>query len=138
MFFCVPLVSFVSLMFPQRWSSAQAPDEATRLLQEYARIDTSNPAGDTRKAADFLAAIFEREGIPVSSEGKRWSGEGDTSRLSPSTTTRRIGAGSADTVEGAVGAGRASHAATIRARANADHIGTRRRSSWREPNPLIP
>ena len=40
-------------------------DEATRLLQEYVRIDTSNPPGDTRKAADFLAAIFEREGIPV-------------------------------------------------------------------------
>jgi acetylornithine deacetylase/succinyl-diaminopimelate desuccinylase-like protein len=29
------------------------------------RIDTSNPPGDTRKAADFLGGIFEREGIPV-------------------------------------------------------------------------
>ena len=29
------------------------------------RIDTSNPPGDTRKAADFLAAILEKEGIPV-------------------------------------------------------------------------
>src|SRR5258705_7070166 len=58
-------VSFVSLVFPQRWSSAQAPDEATRLLQEYVRIDTSNPPGDTRKAADFLATLFEREGVPV-------------------------------------------------------------------------
>src|SRR6266516_1914161 len=46
-------------------SSAQAQDEATRLLSEYVRIDTSNPPGDTRKAADFLAAILEREGIPV-------------------------------------------------------------------------
>src|SRR6185312_9494202 len=27
--------------------------------------DTSNPPGDTRKAADFLAAIFAREGVPV-------------------------------------------------------------------------
>src|SRR6267142_271082 len=62
MFLLVPLLS---LAFAQRWSSAQAPDEATRLLQEYVRIDTSNPPGDTRKAADFLAAIFEREGIPV-------------------------------------------------------------------------
>jgi acetylornithine deacetylase/succinyl-diaminopimelate desuccinylase-like protein len=52
-------VSFVSLV------SAQPGDEATRLLQEYVRIDTSNPPGDTRKAADFLAAIFERDGIPV-------------------------------------------------------------------------
>ena len=46
-------------------TSAQAQDEATRLLTEYVRIDTSNPPGDTRKAADFLAAILEREGIPV-------------------------------------------------------------------------
>src|SRR6185503_10620104 len=65
MFFFMPLVSFVSLVFPQCRASAQAPDEVTRLLQEYVRIDTSNPPGDTRKAADFLAAIFEREGIPV-------------------------------------------------------------------------
>ena len=40
-------------------------DRGDKLLQEYVRIDTSNPPGDTRKAADFLAAIFEREGIPV-------------------------------------------------------------------------
>ena len=40
-------------------------DEATRLLQQYVRIDTSNPPGDTRKAADFLAGVLEREGIPV-------------------------------------------------------------------------
>jgi acetylornithine deacetylase/succinyl-diaminopimelate desuccinylase-like protein len=44
---------------------AQAPDEITRLLSEYVAIDTSNPPGDTRRAADFLASIFERDGIPV-------------------------------------------------------------------------
>ncbi|MBI3402464.1 MAG: M20/M25/M40 family metallo-hydrolase [Acidobacteria bacterium] len=44
---------------------AQAPDEVTRLLQEYVRIDTSNPPGDTRAAADFLAGVLEREGIRV-------------------------------------------------------------------------
>jgi acetylornithine deacetylase/succinyl-diaminopimelate desuccinylase-like protein len=53
---------------------SQAPDEATRLLTEYVRIDTSNPPGDTTKAADWLAAIFAREGIPttryVSAPGK--------------------------------------------------------------------
>jgi len=47
----------------QRSSHAQSPDEATKLLQEYVKIDTSNPPGDTRRAADFLAAIFQREGI---------------------------------------------------------------------------
>ena len=36
----------------------------TRLLQEYVRDRHSNPPGDTRKAAEFLASIFEREGIP--------------------------------------------------------------------------
>ncbi|HJZ73870.1 MAG TPA: M20/M25/M40 family metallo-hydrolase [Vicinamibacterales bacterium] len=36
-----------------------------RLLTAYVAIDTSNPPGDTRKAADFLAGILERDGIPV-------------------------------------------------------------------------
>ena len=44
---------------------AQTQDETTRLLQEYVRIDTSNPPGDTRKAADFVAGVLTREGIPV-------------------------------------------------------------------------
>ena len=44
---------------------AQTADETTRLLQAYVRIDTSNPPGDTRKAADFLAGVLERDGIPV-------------------------------------------------------------------------
>jgi len=58
-------VSFVSFVSNQRSIAAQAPDEATRLLQEYVRIDTSNPPGDTRKAADFLTGVLAREGIPV-------------------------------------------------------------------------
>jgi len=56
---------FVSFVSSVPFVSTQSPDEATRLLQEYVRIDTSNPPGDTRKAADFLGGIFEREGIPV-------------------------------------------------------------------------
>ena len=56
------------------WSSAAAqtgPDwkaveaEAIRTIQAYVRINTSNPPGDVTKAADFLAALLEREGIPV-------------------------------------------------------------------------
>lgn len=43
----------------------QSQDEATRLLDQYVRIDTSNPPGDTRKTADFVAGILEREGIAV-------------------------------------------------------------------------
>jgi acetylornithine deacetylase/succinyl-diaminopimelate desuccinylase-like protein len=44
---------------------ASAQDEALKTLQQYVRIDTSNPPGDVTKASDFLAAILEREGIPV-------------------------------------------------------------------------
>ena len=39
--------------------------EAEENFVSYLRIDTSNPPGDTRKAADFLASILERDGIPV-------------------------------------------------------------------------
>ena len=64
--FFVSFVSFVSFAsFASFVSFAQGVDEATRLLQEYVRIDTSNPPGDTRKAADFLAAAFQREGIRI-------------------------------------------------------------------------
>jgi acetylornithine deacetylase/succinyl-diaminopimelate desuccinylase-like protein len=61
-FFLVSLVSFVS---NQRWTQGQSLDEVTNLLKQYVAIDTSNPPGDTTKAADFLASILEREGIPV-------------------------------------------------------------------------
>jgi acetylornithine deacetylase/succinyl-diaminopimelate desuccinylase-like protein len=49
----------------QRWASAQGLDEVTRLLSEYVAIDTSNPPGDTTRAAAFLTAILDKEGIPV-------------------------------------------------------------------------
>jgi acetylornithine deacetylase/succinyl-diaminopimelate desuccinylase-like protein len=49
----------------QRGTRAQSLDEITTLLRQYVAIDTSNPPGDTRKAADWLAAILEKEGIPV-------------------------------------------------------------------------
>jgi acetylornithine deacetylase/succinyl-diaminopimelate desuccinylase-like protein len=50
---------------PHAVVTAQTPDEPTRLLREYVAIDTSNPPGDTRKAADFLASVLERDGIAV-------------------------------------------------------------------------
>jgi acetylornithine deacetylase/succinyl-diaminopimelate desuccinylase-like protein len=52
-------------LIAQRRPIAQVADEITRLVQEYVRIDTSNPPGDTRKAVDFLADMFQREGIPT-------------------------------------------------------------------------
>jgi acetylornithine deacetylase/succinyl-diaminopimelate desuccinylase-like protein len=64
--FLLSSVSFVT--FVSSVSTAQetgSRDEISRLLSDYVAIDTSNPPGDTRRAADFLASILEREGIPV-------------------------------------------------------------------------
>jgi len=44
---------------------AQSTDEATRLLQQYVAIDSSNPPGEYKKSADFVASTLEREGIAV-------------------------------------------------------------------------
>jgi acetylornithine deacetylase/succinyl-diaminopimelate desuccinylase-like protein len=60
---CIAAIGFAT--FANFAFFTQAGDEATSLLQQYVRIDTSNPPGDTRKAADFLAGVLEREGIPV-------------------------------------------------------------------------
>jgi acetylornithine deacetylase/succinyl-diaminopimelate desuccinylase-like protein len=38
-------------------------EEATQLLSEFIRIDTSNPPGRERAAAEWLAGLFRREGI---------------------------------------------------------------------------
>jgi len=53
----------VSAQVPIDWNQLEA--DAVKTLQAYIRIDTSNPPGDVGKAADFLASILEREGIPV-------------------------------------------------------------------------
>lgn len=45
------------------WKAVEA--EAIQTIQSYVRINTSNPPGDVTKAADFLAGILQREGIPV-------------------------------------------------------------------------
>jgi acetylornithine deacetylase/succinyl-diaminopimelate desuccinylase-like protein len=45
-----------------RWESYQ--NEAVRLLQEYLRIDTSNPPGNELKAAEFFLRLFDEAGIP--------------------------------------------------------------------------
>ncbi len=59
----VSFVTFVSSVIAT--SQAGSLDEAVRLLSQYVAIDTSNPPGDTRKAADFLTSVLDSEGIPV-------------------------------------------------------------------------
>jgi acetylornithine deacetylase/succinyl-diaminopimelate desuccinylase-like protein len=44
------------------WTRASA--EALRCLSDLLKIDTSNPPGNERPAADYLAAVLAREGIP--------------------------------------------------------------------------
>lgn len=48
----------------QDGSSDPRLPEASRRLQEYLRIDTTNPPGNESRAVAFFADIFEREGIP--------------------------------------------------------------------------
>lgn len=43
------------------WKSLE--DEAVSLLSRYVQIDTTNPPGNELKAAEFLKAIFDKEGI---------------------------------------------------------------------------
>ena len=59
-------VSFVTSV-SSVWATQEpgSPDEITRLLSDYVAIDTSNPPGDTTRAANFLSSILEKEGIPV-------------------------------------------------------------------------
>ena len=60
----VPSVSAGQAAVSARQAAVDA-EEIKQLLTSYVAIDTSNPPGDTRPAADFLASILEREGIPV-------------------------------------------------------------------------
>ena len=71
------ILVFVCLAWPTRSAAAQgdiektvdamnwAPyqDEAVKMLQEYLRIDTSNPPGNEIKTAQFFHEIFDKAGI---------------------------------------------------------------------------
>jgi acetylornithine deacetylase/succinyl-diaminopimelate desuccinylase-like protein len=60
---CALLPAAVPAQSGPDWKAIEA--EAVRTIQDYVRINTSNPPGDVTKAADFLVRILEREGIPV-------------------------------------------------------------------------
>jgi acetylornithine deacetylase/succinyl-diaminopimelate desuccinylase-like protein len=55
-------------------ASAAGLSEPVRWLQGYLQVDTTNPPGNERRAASFLAEILRREGIPsrlvVTPEGR--------------------------------------------------------------------
>lgn len=50
---------------PARIDFEKAASEALATLQEYIRIDTTNPPSDTRKSAELLTGILRREGFAV-------------------------------------------------------------------------
>ncbi len=53
-----------------RWNlEAAKVDEASRLLTEYLRIDTTNPPGRTVEAVAFWKRLFECEGLPFTVTG---------------------------------------------------------------------
>jgi len=56
----------IALCFPSPATAQDWPKyetEAVRLLQEYFRIDTSNPPGNEKAAAEFFCDLFQKEGI---------------------------------------------------------------------------
>jgi acetylornithine deacetylase/succinyl-diaminopimelate desuccinylase-like protein len=61
--------------------------EAARWLRGYVQIDTTNPPGNERPAADYLAAILAREGIP----SRLWLSPTGRASLSARLTSPRSG-----------------------------------------------
>jgi acetylornithine deacetylase/succinyl-diaminopimelate desuccinylase-like protein len=63
------MFSLLPFLFLPFFQSPQAPDwkavesEAVKTLQGYVRLNTSNPPGDVTRAADYLQALLERDGI---------------------------------------------------------------------------
>ena len=45
------------------WTAVQT--ETMRHFQALLRLDTSNPPGNERRAAEYLKQVFDREGIPA-------------------------------------------------------------------------
>src|SRR6266436_1994157 len=63
LFSFVAFVAFASSVSARQ--NAVDAEEIKRLLTAYVALDTSNPPGDTGRAAAFLTSILEQEGIPV-------------------------------------------------------------------------
>ena len=59
--------------------------EAAGWLRGYVQIDTTNPPGNERRAAEYLAAILARQGIP----SRLWVSPTGRVNLSARLTSRR-------------------------------------------------
>ena len=58
---------FVWLLALPLTTNEMMEDEAVQLLQKYLQIDTISPPGNESRAVEFLARIFEKEGIEYDS-----------------------------------------------------------------------
>ncbi len=67
------ILAFAVLLYPapahaqQTMDMTALQDEAVARLQQYIRIDTSNPPGNESQAMKFFADVFTKEGIPYES-----------------------------------------------------------------------
>jgi len=52
------------MLWSQASPGSKDRDEVIKNLQGLIRIDTSNPPGNETKAAEFIKAILDKEGIP--------------------------------------------------------------------------
>jgi len=68
-----------------RGDSPARLSEAAAWLRGYVQIDTTNPPGNERRAADYLAAILAREGIP----SRLWLSPTGRASLSARLTSQR-------------------------------------------------
>ncbi|HVR07695.1 MAG TPA: M20/M25/M40 family metallo-hydrolase [Thermoanaerobaculia bacterium] len=68
-----------------RGDSPPRLSEAAAWLRGYVQIDTTNPPGNERRAADYLAAILAREGIP----SRLWLSPTGRASLSARLTSQR-------------------------------------------------
>jgi acetylornithine deacetylase/succinyl-diaminopimelate desuccinylase-like protein len=54
----------VSVAHAQVLSPRQAADETAKFLTDLIRLDTSDPPGNEGRVANYIAGVFQREGIP--------------------------------------------------------------------------
>src|SRR4029079_6860551 len=60
----LPVLLALCLCVAAPAATAPSLSEAARWLQGYLRLDTTNPPGNERLAADYIAGLLRREGIP--------------------------------------------------------------------------
>jgi acetylornithine deacetylase/succinyl-diaminopimelate desuccinylase-like protein len=87
----LPLLLLLLLALPGAPAAGDAArprlSEAAEWLRGYLRIDTTNPPGNERRAADYLAAILAREGIA----SRLWLSPAGRANLSARLASKRSG-----------------------------------------------